>query len=653
MTDQVRKPSLSIIAAVEDAEAVADPLDHLVETLTHDLGGAFTPEVLADLAQLMASDRSAFEGLRAKLKKDGVRVAELDKLIEPERGSSNGRSAQADVLIAIASAAELFHSPEGSAFADLDVDGHRETYRVRSQTFRHWLARQYYEETGTAPGADAYQAALNVLEAQAHFGGPEREVHLRLASQNDHLYLDLVDDGWHAVEIDADGWRIIQNPPVRFMQTRGMRPLPQPAPGGSIAALRDFLNVGSDEDFILIVGWLLAALRDRGPYPLLVLSGEQGSAKSTFTTILRSLVDPNIAPLRALPRDDRDLFIAAGNAHIQAFDNVSAIPAWLSDTLCRLATGGGYATRQLHTDQDEALFTAVRPVILNGIEDVVSRDDLADRAIFITLEPLPEHKRVSEAALWTRFEAVRPLLLGALLDAMSNGLRELPKTRIGSLPRMADFALWATACEGALWPVGTFMNAYRANRGRIVAEIIEADPVASALRDLMEDRNEWTGTATELLRVLAKFAGEYTRSKSWPDNPRNLSGRVRRCAAALRHEGVQIAHSRSGHKRIRLIHITRHTTPPPDDVGNTASAPSASSAPEEAHNAPAVPERYEEPNGPGFADARPTSADGPATLSVRRWQPFSPATADADDADGADGADASLAMLGQAKGAHR
>src|SRR5262249_7624631 len=154
---------------------------------------------------------------------------------------------------------------------------------------------------------------------------------------------------------------------------RGMEALPRPVPGGSVSSLRRFLNVRSDADFVLVVAWLLACLRERGPYPVLVVSGEHGSAKSTFCKMLRSLVDPNAVPLRALPRNDHDLFIAAGNSRLAAFDNVSGLPGWLSDTLCRLATGGGYAVRQLWTDQDETLFNATQPVMLNGIEQIVTR----------------------------------------------------------------------------------------------------------------------------------------------------------------------------------------------------------------------------------------------------------------------------------------
>jgi hypothetical protein len=292
------------------------------------------------------------------------------------------------------------------------------------------LTRRYYEETGGAPNSEAMQSARGVIQARARFDAPERVVYVRVGGLDGPLYLDLCDENWRAVEIDSTGWRVIDKPPVRFRRTAGMQPLPIPVSGGSVEALRSFLNVKTDADFVLAVSWLLAALRDRGPYPVMVLSGEQGSAKSTFSAFSRALLDPNTAPLRALPREDRDLFIAANNGHVLAFDNVSGLRDWISDTLCRLATGGGFAVRQLYTDQDEVLFDAARPVILNGIEDIVARPDLADRALFLTLEPIPEDRRRPESELWAAFEVERPRILGALLDAVVEGQKRLPETQL-------------------------------------------------------------------------------------------------------------------------------------------------------------------------------------------------------------------------------
>jgi hypothetical protein len=548
-----------VAAGIEDAEDTRNRLAGLVEKAAQDPGAPFAPEVLARLVQLKKGDRAGFESLRARLKQCGVRVAALDPAIFEQSGDARELNrAQADVLVELAADAELFHAPDGTGFADLDVNGHRETWSIRSKGFRRWLARQYFEATAGAPSSEALRSALNVIEARAHFDGPEREVDVRVGGLDGRLYLDLADKAWRAVEIGTDGWRVINNPPVRFRRTAGMRALPMPEKGSSVAAVRSFLNVRTDDDFVLVIAWLLAALRDRGPYPVLVLTGEQGSAKSTFAAILRALLDPNTAPLRALPREDRDLFIAATNGHVLAFDNVSGLPGWLSDTLCRLATGGGFAARQLFTDADETLFEAMRPIILNGIEDIVTRPDLADRAVFLTLEPIPEERRRAEEQLWAAFQKERPRILGALLDAVVHGLRRLPQTRLERLPRMADFALWATACETALWPAGRFWSAYCSNRDEAVEGVIDADSVAAAVRAIMATRAEWTGTASGLLVALGEAAGEAVRkSKSWPDTPRALAGRLRRAATFLRKIGIEVAFRRVGRVRTRTIIVSR------------------------------------------------------------------------------------------------
>ena len=576
------EPENLIAAAIDAAEEICDPLEGLAERTAIDPGAPFVPDTLVRLVALKKEDRAAFEALRAQLKGAGARVTALDEAIAEESGDTGGRGPrQADILVALAQSAELFHAPDGTGFADLDVNGHRETWPIRGRGFRRWLARCFFEATQGAPSSEALQSALNVIEAKAHFDAPERVVHVRVGGLDDRLYLDLGDATWRAVEIDATGWRVIDNPPVRFRRAAGMQPLPMPVAGGSIEVLRSFLNVQSDHHFVLVVAWALAVLRNRGPYPVIVLSGEQGSAKSTFSAILRSLLDPNTAPLRALPREDRDLFIAASNGHVLAFDNVSGLPGWISDTLCRLATGGGFAVRQLYTDQDEVLFDAARPVILNGIEEIVTRPDLADRAVFLTLQPIPEEHRRPEQELWAAFDAERPHILGVLLDAVVVGLKRLPETRLERLPRMADFALWATACETALWPADTFWSAYCGNRDEAVEGVIDADPIATAVRAIMATRTVWTGTASDLLGALAEGVGErVAKSKTWPDGPRALAGRLRRAATFLRKIGIEIGFGREGRARTRTINITTiQTFSTPEKPGAEPSAPSAPSAP--------------------------------------------------------------------------
>jgi len=625
-------PEQLVAATIDAGEETPDPLVGLVAKTETDPGVPFAPDVLEQLAALKKGDRAAFEGLRAQLKRAGCRVTALDEAIGEVDGQTGGRGpTQADTLIGLAAEAELFHAPDGTGFADLVINGHRETWPIRSGGFRDWLTRRYYEDTGGAPSSEAMVSARGVIQSRARFDAPERAVHLRVGGFDGRLYLDLCDESWRAVEIDPTGWRVIDSPPVRFRRVAGMQPLPMPVTGGSIQTLRAFLNVRSDADFVLVVAWALACVRDRGPYPVMVLSGEQGSAKSTFSSIVRALLDPNTAPLRALPREDRDLFIAATNAHVLAFDNVSGLPAWISDTLCRIATGGGFAVRQLYTDQDEVLFDAARPVILNGIEDIVTRPDLADRAIFLTLEPIPEDRRRPEAELWAALEAERPELLGGLLDAVVEGLRRLPETRLEKLPRMADFALWATACETALWPAGTFWSAYCGNRDDAVEGVIDGDPIAAAVRAFITTRTEWTGTASDLLGALAEAVGERAaKSKGWPDSPRAVAGRLRRAATFLRKVGIEVNFGREGRARTRTIHIMATLSPSaPEEKG---AQPSTSSAPfAEGRNSRPVN---------GFATSAARTVECPAdgykpreTVTVRAISLTTEALADADGAD--------------------
>jgi hypothetical protein len=290
-----------------------------------------------------------------------------------------------------------------------------------------------------------------------------------------------------------------------------------------------------------VVAWLIGAYSP-GPYPALIFQGEQGTAKSTTAKILKSSVDPGHTPQRTAPRDIRDLMISASNSWCLSFDNLSDLKDWLSDGFCRLATGGGLSTRELYSDDNETILDAMRPVILNGIDSLVSRPDLGDRAVLLVLPRIKNNNRRREADLWRAFETAQPGILGALCDALSAALANVHKVKLAQLPRMADFATWVVAAEQALpWEPGTFLNAYTRNRGAVVEHSLEGDPVAVAVRSFMEHRQEWEGTPTELLNELTDVAGELvSRGKSWPKAANSLSNRITRAATFLWAIGIEI-----------------------------------------------------------------------------------------------------------------
>ncbi len=342
-----------------------------------------------------------------------------------------------------------------------------------------------------------------------------------------------------------------------------MLALPGPEPGGDIAELRRFVNVGSDDDFVLLVSFVVVSLRGKGPFPVFVLGGEQGSAKSTCCRVMRELIDPNTAPLRRPPRDERDIMIAAKNSNLVAFDNISYLPDWLSDCLCSLATGGGFGTRQLFEDDQEILFDAMRPIILNGIGSIATRGDLLDRSIIVTMPTIDDDRRREESDFYRSFNYARPKLLGALLDTLSAVLRTEKSVTLSSRPRMADFARVAVAAtENLPWDKDTFLNAYQGNRHEANAVTLESSLVAEALLDLVEGQYSMSTTAPDLLEDLGNKATEKQReSKAWPKTAKGLSNALRRLAPALRRAGVDISFGdRSGapgSKGRRLISIEK------------------------------------------------------------------------------------------------
>jgi putative DNA primase/helicase len=472
-------------------------------------------------------------------------------------GDRRRRTPQRDTVIALTDGVELWHDADRMAFATFGVNSHRENWPVRSREFRMWLSGQFYEATGGCLGSQALEDAIRIVEARAVNEGSQHEPFVRVGRHGNKLYLDLCDARWRSVEITAAGWRIVDVAQAKLMRSSSMRALPEPERGGLIEQLRGFLNVRSEDDFILVVAWLVAALRDRGPYAVLAINGEQGTGKSVFSRMLRSLIDPSAAPIRAVPKDDRDLVVSAGNSWVLAYDNLSGVPAWFADALCRLATGSGFATRMLYNDRSEAIFEAARPLLINGIPSLTDRADLADRALTIHLATLTEEARNSEDELLTAFDVKRPVILGALLDAVSGALRNIDRIKLERAPRMADFAKWVAAAEASLgWEHGQFLSVYRNNRREVIETSFEADVIAVGIRDFVVADHPvegWTGTATDLWAALSARASEGVRkSKLWPASAQGLGNRIDRVAPLLRNKGFVVERRRSGQRLITI-----------------------------------------------------------------------------------------------------
>jgi hypothetical protein len=477
-----------------------------------------------------------------------------------------GELSQAQALVALAKEAELFCSDDEIPFATVPVGAHRETLPIHSQGFKRWLARRFHETRHHVASGQALTDALVTLEGLAQYGtvgAPARRhaVFVRVGQRGGTIFLDLGGKAHEVVEIRASGWRVLSDSPVKFRRPPGLAPLPRPTAGGGLDDLKPFINLANGPDWYLFVAWLLGAMHPSGPYPVLVVHGEQGSAKTTLGRIARELIDPNGSPLRAEPRNEQDLAIAAANAWVLAFDNVSHLTPWRSDAFCRVSTGGGFSTRKLYSDAEEALFNIKRPLILNGIAELATQGDLVDRALFLYLPQIPKDRRRDENEFWQAFGKARSRILGALLDAVSGALAKRSTMRLAGKPRMADFALWVTSAEPRLgWPPGTFLAAYEENRRAADELTLAASPVAAAIRDFVAIQRTWEGTATALLAELNVSENEVgaRRQKAWPGSPQELSNDLRRLEPNLRRVGIEVEFGREADpKRTRFIRLRK------------------------------------------------------------------------------------------------
>jgi len=503
------------------------------------------------------ADRSSASALDASGGEVASGEPKSSAVVAKTQSAGGGRPSQATLLVELATreVTQFFHTADGAAYADIQVDGHRETWSLRSSAFADWLSARFWKEHGKGASRTAIQTALATLAGIARFDGPELPVHTRIAGSDERIWIDLGNPTWEAVEITPAGYQVVAEPPVRFRRARGALALPTPLRGGDVNGLRRFLNV-DDDGWVLALGWLAAALRPKGPYPVLVVSAEQGSGKSTLARVLRALIDPFTAPLRAQPREERDLAIAANNSWAVVFDNLSYLPPALSDALCRLATGGGFATRQLYTDDEEMLFDAMRPVLLNGIGELATRGDLLDRSLLLRLPPIPEAERRTELRFWDDFAQALPYILGALYTAVAQALRDFATVQLAALPRMADITQWVTVAEPALGlEPGTFLHVYRANRGDANETALAAWPLARSLIAIAQGGFE--GTMTDLLdRLFAVSGDDLRRSRSWPKTAGVLSNQLNRYAPNLRGVGIEIDRSRdSSNDRTKRIGI--------------------------------------------------------------------------------------------------
>ena len=433
---------------------------------------------------------------------------------------------------------KLFHDKNSTVYAQDCATG--ETRRLEGRQFKDWLIANFYESTGKSPRDQSVKEALSTLSGLARYRGECIEVNIRVAYYNDKYYLDLGEPtNSRAVCISADGWSVIDNPPVYFLRPETLRPLPEPTLNGNISSLWKIVNI-SEDDRLLVIAWLIDCLRPETPFPVLEFIGEQGSAKSTTQAMLRRLIDPNTCDLRAAPKTIEDIFVSAGVNWLVSYENISHLSSQAQDALCVLATGGGFAKRKLYKDVDECVILVKRPVILNGISVAITTQDLVDRTISVETPLIQVRTEITD--LWDLYNKLHASLLGSLLSIFSISLSKLKYIQLSSAdrPRLAEFAKLGMAVAEALGKTGgDFLRQFNASRQESIARTIDSSPVASALIEWFED-NDMRTTVLPVNQLFSQVERKKPlNTDSWPRSAKGFADALRRAAPALRTMGIE------------------------------------------------------------------------------------------------------------------
>ncbi len=444
-------------------------------------------------------------------------------------------------------------------------DNGSELYRIRSKKFKSWLGAYVYGKYNFALKNNQIKDISEALSGVAIYSGiGKKNLEVRSCLVDNVLWYDL---GGSAVRVDKNGWEIIKQPPILFKPYEHQEKQVTPSKNGNIQALRQFVNISSDEDWALFLVFAISTFIPSFPQPVLVLTGSQGAGKTTPMRMLKKLVDPSKLPSTGSPSDQEEMSRLADKHLLLFFDNLSSLSSKVSDILCKLVTGDGFSRRTKYTDDDETIFVSKRAIMMNGINPFITRADLLDRTIILELGRIPDEKRLPEDELWRKFEETRPVILGGIFDVLSKAMSLYGHNVPAKLPRMADFAKWGVAINSAIkqvdenWSVD-FIEAYEKNIECQNEEAIQANPVAVAARMLIEKKVVWEGTITEFFSEFENsgiLERRYlTYHTMWPSNPSGIGRSLVRAETNLRRANISVEHFRRNNNQfVRIFDESR------------------------------------------------------------------------------------------------
>jgi len=493
----------------------------------------------------------------------------LDDDVNPPDSSEKKKTrSQADKLVELVSEENciLFHDQFNEPYAHVFINNHWENWKLKCKQFKRWLCAKLWESENKAPSSNAISSALTILESKACFNGERISLENRVTMLDGAIWYDLSNEQWQAVKITAEGWEIVDNPPILFRRYSHQQPQVLPVKNSAdLNALLPFVNLAKNEQAQLLPVYVVSCFIPEIPHPIPILYGPQGASKTTLARMLRALIDPSTVGVLSMATGVNELIQQISHHWFAFFDNVTFMPNWASDALCRAVTGEGFSKRELYSDDDDIIYNFRRCIGLNGINLAAKKADLLDRGILFRLDRIAGNQRKGEKLIWKEFEDARPIILGGIFNALSKAMKIYDTIHLEEVPRMADFTIWGCAiAQGLGNSQDEFMTVYYSNIAEQNDEAIHESSVATAVMVFIEREIEWEGSPSELFDELKKIAESENldaKGLGWPKSVNSLSRRINEVKTNLAEKGI-IVESRkisNGKRVIKIQNIAKNT----------------------------------------------------------------------------------------------
>lgn len=477
--------------------------------------------------------------------------------------STNPKKSPSEILQEMALEYSYFLSQKNEVLVEISTNNTTKIIQTSSEEFKNHLIYQLFLE-GCTIGNEALNNILSLLCAKAQFEAPKIATAERIGVYKNIFYYDLANTSGECVKVSSKGYEILKKSPIVFLHSKVNleQMCPEYSNSIDIWSLRKYFNVSCKNDFILLIVHIIACFVPEIPHHILIFLGNQGSAKTTASKIVKSIIDPSIVDIAAIPKSKEDLILQLSSEYLIAYDNIASLKPEYNDIFCQVVTGGNFLKRKLYTDSELVVCSYKRCLILNGISYLTTQSDLLDRSIVINLAKISGTKRKTEKDIFNSFNHELPYILHSIFETLSKAKKIHSTLKVERLPRMADAVLWHCAIAEALdIDHEEYLELYYDNQNAINQEILSAHPLAYSVLEFMQEKRKWKGSITDLwckLDALASLKNINKNDPLWAKSPSSLSRQLNQLKVNLEKVNIYFDIRNTGkHKEITIRNSDR------------------------------------------------------------------------------------------------